>query len=159
MPVTTDIVQAHVRPRKVMARLLGNGIREDRALAMLMGASFIMLIAQWPTRAREAHLEGLELTDLIQNDVFALIFVFPLMAYGIAALTHLIAKLFKGQGTWFGARLALFWSLLASTPLIVLAGMVRGLIGTGPANTLVGALWFAIFLWIWINSLWEAEKP
>ncbi|MEM6307103.1 MAG: YIP1 family protein [Pseudomonadota bacterium] len=159
MPVTRDIVAAHSRPRRVMARLLAMGQREDRALAMLMGACFIWFAAQWPWRAREAHLNDLDLTDLIQNDMFAMIFVLPLLAYGFAALTHLMAKPFGGQGDWYGARLALFWAMLASSPLIVLSGMVKGFIGPGVENTAVGALWFAVFLWIWLPSLWEAERP
>ncbi len=157
MAVTTDMVRAHKQPRQVMRKLLDMGQREDRALAMLMAACFVMFISQWPWRAREAHETGGSLTDLIQNDLFALIFVLPLIAYGFAALTHMIARIFGGRGGWYGARLALFWSLLASTPLLVLAGLVKGFIGPGPENTLVGALWFAIFLWIWISSLWEAE--
>lgn len=157
MAVTSDITAAHIRPRAVMRSLLERGVREDRALAMLMAAAFVMFVAQWPFRARQAHIEGLDLTDLIQNDMFALIFVLPLLAYGIAALTHMIAKLFGGQGTWYEARLALFWAMLASSPLIVLAGLVKGFIGPGPENSMVGGLWFAVFLWIWLSSLWEAE--
>lgn len=159
MAVTSDMVAAHVRPRAVMRNLLQRGQREDRALAMLMAACFVMFVSQWPYRARQAHLEGLDLTDLIQNDMFALIFVLPLMAYGLGALTHLLAKAVGGQGDWYGARLALFWAMLASLPLLVLAGMVKGFIGPGPANSLVGALWFGVFMWIWLSSLWEAERP
>jgi len=158
MAVTRDIVQAHTRPRTVMARLLQMGQREDRALAMLMGACAIMFAAQWPWRAREAHLNGTELVDYIQNDLFALIFFLPLVLYGVAAVVRLIARIFGGQGTFYSARLALFWSLLASTPLLVLAGLVKGLIGQGTENTLVGAIWFAVFIWIFANSIYEAER-
>lgn len=159
MAVTVDMVRAHTRPRLVMRKLLAMGVREDRALAMLMAACFIMLAAQWPWRAREAHMTGQTLTDLIQNDVYALIFFLPLVAYGIAALTHIIAKIFRGQGDWYGARLAMFWAMLASTPLLVLAGLVKGFVGLGIQNTVVGAAWFIMFLFIWINNLWEAENP
>ena len=158
MAVTVDIVRAHTRPRTVMAKLLSMGHREDRILAMLMGACFIMFAAQWPYRARQSHLEGSNLTDMLQTDMFGLIFVMPLMMYGFAALSHLIAKVFRGKGTWFGARLALFWALLASTPILVLWGLAKGFVGPDhPATGIVAALWFAIFLWIWLSSLFEAE--
>lgn len=157
MPVTRDIVQAHRRPRMVMRRLLELGQREDRALAMLMAACFVMFLAQMPFRSRQSHLDGSDLTDLLQNDLFAMIFVLPLLAYGIAAIAHLVTKVFGGKGDFYRARLALFWALLASTPLIVLSGLTKGFIGEGTENTIVGAIWFAVFLWIWISSMWEAE--
>ncbi|MGB1235519.1 MAG: YIP1 family protein [Planktomarina sp.] len=157
MAVTVDIVRAHTRPRTVMAKLLTMGQREDRILAMLMGACFVMFAAQWPYRARQAHLNGSNLTDLLQTDMFGLIFVLPLLAYGIAALSHVFAKILRGKGDWFGARLALFWAMLASAPLLVLSGLVKGFIGLGIENTIVGGLWFAVFMWIWISSLIEAE--
>ena len=159
MSITTDILRAHIRPRRVMVRLLEWGRREDRAFAMLMGACAVYFVAQWPFYARRAHLQGIDLVDQVQNGVFGLLFVFPLLAYGIAALSRLIAMAVGGQGDGYGARLALFWAMLASTPLIVLCGMVKGFIGPGPEYTLVGGLWFAVFLWIWLASLWEAEHP
>ncbi|MFQ3302280.1 MAG: hypothetical protein ACI9EH_001177, partial [Planktomarina sp.] len=55
MAVTRDIVEAHLRPRRVMARLLRMGQREDRVLAMLMGGCIILFVSQWPYRARQAH--------------------------------------------------------------------------------------------------------
>jgi len=63
-----------------------------------------------------------------------------------------------GKGTWFGARLALFWSLLASTPLILLHGLVAGFIGDGPVQMAVGLLWLAVFLWFWLSCLRRAER-
>ena len=158
MAVTRDIVAAHLHPRRVMARLLAAGVREDRALAMLMGGCFILFAAQWPWRARQAHLQGLDLTDLIQTDMFALIFFMPLLVYALAAIVHLLARLVGGRGSWYSSRLALFWALLASSPLLVLAGLVKGFIGLGPANTLTGGVWLVVFLWIWGNSMVEAER-
>lgn len=158
MAVTRDIVEAHVHPRRVMARLLAMGLREDRAIAMLMGSCLLLFMSQWPYRARQAHETGGTLTDTIQHDAVGLIFVFPLLAYGLAALLRLMTRAFKAQADFYSARLALFWALLASTPAVVLAGMVKGFIGPGPAHTAVGAIWLVIFLWILINSLFEAER-
>ena len=86
MAVTRDIVEAHRRPRRVMARLMAMGVREDRALAMLMGSCLLLFMSQWPYRARQAHESGGKLTDTIQHDAVGLIFVLPLLAYGLAAL-------------------------------------------------------------------------
>ena len=158
MAVTRDIVDAHLRPRQVMARLLRMGQREDRVLAMLMGGCIILFVSQWPYRARQAHLAGETLTDYIQHDAVGLIFVLPLLAYGVAALLRLISRIFGAKADYYSARLAMFWALLASSPALILAGMVKGFIGLGAANSIVGALWLLVFLWVLGNSLIEAEK-
>ena len=158
MAVTRDIVEAHLRPRRVMARLLRMGQREDRVLAMLMGGCIILFVSQWPYRARQAHLTGETLTDYIQHDAVGLIFVLPLLAYGVAALLRLISRIFGAKANYYSARLAMFWALLASSPALVLAGMVKGFIGLGAANSIVGALWLLVFLWVLGNSLIEAEQ-
>ena len=158
MAVTRDIVEAHLRPRRVMARLLRMGQREDRVLAMLMGGCIILFVSQWPYRARQAHFTGETLTDYIQHDAVGLIFVLPLLAYGVAALLRLISRIFGAKADYYSARLAMFWALLASSPALILAGMVKGFIGLGAANSIVGALWLLVFLWVLGNSLIEAEK-
>jgi len=158
MAVTRDIVEAHLRPRRVMARLLRMGQREDRVLAMLMGGCIILFVSQWPYRARQAHFTGETLTDYIQHDAVGLIFVLPLLAYGVAALLRLISRIFGAKADYYSARLAMFWALLASSPALVLAGMVKGFIGLGAANSIIGALWLLVFLWVLGNSLIEAEQ-
>jgi hypothetical protein len=158
MAVTRDIVEAHLRPRRVMARMLCMGQREDRVLAMLMGGCIILFVSQWPYRARQAHFTGETLTDYIQHDAVGLIFVLPLLAYGVAALLRLISRIFGAKADYYSARLAMFWALLASSPALVLAGMVKGFIGLGAANSIVGALWLLVFLWVLGNSLIEAEQ-
>jgi hypothetical protein len=158
MAVTRDIVEAHLRPRRVMARLLRMGQREDRVLAMLIGGCIILFVSQWPYRARQAHFTGETLTDYIQHDAVGLIFVLPLLAYGVAALLRLISRIFGAKADYYSARLAMFWALLASSPALVLAGMVKGFIGLGAANSIVGALWLLVFLWVLGNSLIEAEQ-
>ena len=45
--------------------------------------------------------------------------------------------------------LALFWALLAVAPAMLLAGLVAGLVGSGPALTVVQALCGIGFVMIW----------
>ncbi len=157
MPVTTDIVASYRRPAQVMRRLLSAGTREDRALAMLMAGCVLAFISQLPRLAREAHLTGEELNPMLGGALFAWLFIAPLMFYLIAALSHLVARLFKGKGDWFGARLALFWAFLAASPLMLLNGLTAGFVGPGAALTLVGFVWFIAFMVIWLVSLKVAE--
>lgn len=158
MPVTRDIVQSYTKPRKVMRRLLDAGQREDRAIAILFAGCLIMFVSRWPARAREAHLTETPLVELISNDLFALLFLLPLVMYGLGALTHILAMPFKPKGGWYNARLALFWSLLASSPFLVLSGLVAGFLGEGLQNTIVGAIWFVIFIVLWSLNFREAER-
>ena len=87
------------------------------------------------------------------------LFIAPLALYAIAALSHLIARALGGQGSWYSARLALFWSLLAASPLWLLNGLVAGFIGPGLQLGLTSAIALAVFLIFWGLSLIEAEKP
>lgn len=158
MPVTRDIAATYAAPGRVMRRLLSMGQREDRALAFLMFGCAIVFVAQMPRLARQAHLSGEDLNMLMGGTLLAWIFIAPLLFYGLAAMSHLLARLVGGRGDWFGARLALFWSLLASTPLLLLHGLVAGFIGPGPALSGVGFVWLAVFVWFWISTLTQAER-
>ncbi|MEY8831223.1 YIP1 family protein [Sedimentitalea sp. XS_ASV28] len=159
MSVTSDITATYRGPRRVMRRLLSMGEREDRALVILMGACLIVFIAQMPRLSREAHLTGQELNMLLGGALLGWIFLAPLLLYALAALSHLIARLIGGRGSWYGARLALFWSFLASTPVLLLHGLVAGFIGPGPGLQAVGLIWLVVFAWFWIASLLQAEEP
>lgn len=159
MSVTTDILRSYHAPRQVLRERLSRGPREDRALVFLMLACGLIFVAQWPRLAREAHLtEGLELNDLLAGAVMGLIFIAPLALYALAALSHLAARAMGGQGTWYSARLALFWALLAAAPLWLLWGLVAGFVGDGVALDIVGLIALGAFLVIWIAGLREAES-
>ncbi|MFW8634677.1 YIP1 family protein [Cribrihabitans pelagius] len=153
MSVTTDIPATYRRPRRVFARLLGMGPREDRLLAMLIAACCLLFVAQMPKLAREAHLTGQELNMLLGGSLLGLVFILPLLLYALSWLVHLIARAAGGQGGSYQARLALVWALLAASPLILLHGLVSGFIGPGPAQDLVGFLWCIVFVWFWVSGM------
>jgi hypothetical protein len=159
MGVATDIIRSWRHPRSVMKDKLQAGVREDRALAILMGACVMIFLSQWPRLTRASHLEPTTPLDMrLGATLFAWLFVAPLALYLIAALSHLLSKAFGGQGSWYAARLALFWSLLVVAPLWLLNGMVDGLLGPGSLLSLTGGLAFAAFIVIWVASLIEAER-
>ena len=158
MPVTTDITATYLRPARVMRKLLAMGQREDRALIILMAACVIVFVAQMPRLAREAHISGQDLNMLMGGALLGWLFLAPLVFYALAGLSHMIARLFGGQGDWYGARLALFWALLASTPLMLLHGLVAGFIGQGLQLQVVGLIWLMLFVWFWMAGLYQAER-
>jgi hypothetical protein len=157
MSIARNIAATYRGPGRVMSQILAMGPREDRALAYLMAACVLMFIAQLPKLARQAHLTGEDLNMLMGGSLMGLIFIAPLLFYALAWLSHLVARAFGGQGTFFTARMALFWALLASSPLLLLHGLVAGFVGPGVQLQLVGAIWVVVFLWFWISGLRRAE--
>lgn len=157
MPVTTDILRSYIKPRAVIREWLGVE-REDHALATLMAAAALIFVAQWPFAARQAHLDPtVPLDARIGGSLLGVLFLLPLFCYLFAGLSHLVARVFGGKGSFFGARMALFWALLAVSPLMLLQGLVAGFIGPGVQLMAVAILTGVAFLWMWLNMLIEAE--
>jgi len=157
MPVTRDIVATYRGPRRVVRRLLDIGQREDRALVILVAACGVVFIAQWPRLAREAHLTGQELNPMLGGALMAWIFIAPLILYTLALISHGFARVLGAKGTAYGARVALFWALLATSPIMLLHGLVAGFIGPGPGLQAVGLIWLGFFGWFWVAGWLEAE--
>lgn len=159
MSVTLDMLRAWRDPRGVLRSRLAQGVREDRALATVMGASFLIFVAQWPRLSREAFVDpSVPLDARMGGALLGIVFVLPLLLYVMAAASHLVARAFGGKGSWFAARLALFWALLATAPAMLFHGLIAGFVGPGAASTIVGLLVLAGFLYLWISMLIEAER-
>ncbi|SFB14525.1 Yip1 domain-containing protein [Poseidonocella pacifica] len=157
MPVASDIVATYRGPGRVMRRLLAGPPREDRALAYLMGGCVLTFVAQWPRLARDAHLEGTDINPTLGGALLAWVFIAPLAFYALASVSHLVARLFGGRGSFYGTRIALFWSWLAAAPILLLHGLTAGFVGAGPALQTVGLVWLGVFLWFWLSGLRIAE--
>lgn len=165
MSISNDVFRAWVRPRTVMRRLLDAGERENRALAILMAGCLLIFVAQWPRLVRlsegidlPAGAEVQELSQLIAYSLVSWLIVWPLIFYIAAGITRILARLFKGKGSGNGARLAMFWAVLASTPAALLYGLLAGFNGETVGTQAVGAVWLVGFVWIWIQSLRESES-
>ncbi|MCP3969363.1 MAG: YIP1 family protein [Rhodobacteraceae bacterium] len=158
MSVARDIVATYRSPRAVMRRLLGMGPREDRALMYLIVACLLIFVAQWPQLRREALFDDTVPFDArIGAALFGWIFIVPLFAYGLAFACRRIAGFLGGHGTGFSARLALFWSLLAASPLWLLNGLVAGFIGPSAQLSVTGFVAFLAFALFWGLTMVEAE--
>lgn len=158
MPVTRDIVATYKGPRRVVRRLLDAGRREDRALVILLVGCVLAFVAQSPWQARLAFLkDSVPLEARLYWSALFWVFMVPLALYALAYVSHLVARATGGKGTAYGARLALFWAFLASSPLILLLGVVAGFIGQGPGLQAVGLIWLSFFGWFWVAGWLEAE--
>jgi len=165
MAVTRNIMRTWRKPRAVIRALLDEGRREDRAIAYVMVACILIFVSQWPRLAREAAgfelAPGADTPDLqmtLTYALFAWLIIAPLSLYLLAAVTHLVARMLGGKGSFYSARLALFWSLLATAPALLLYGLFAGFQGPTGGTQIIGALWLIAFVMIWILSLLEAEQ-
>lgn len=158
MTVSTDMVATWRRPREILRRLLARGQSEPFAFSLLLVFLALAFIGQWPVAAREAFLadEPSALPRILAR-ALAVLATIPFW-YLLAALSRLVARALGGQGTWYGARIALFWALAAVGPLMLLQGLVAGMIGPGPALSAVTLVVGVAFLWLWSTLLHEAER-
>jgi Yip1 domain len=158
MAVTTDIVASWRRPRAAIRRHLARGVSEPFAFAILLVFLIVAFVAQWPLAAREAYLaDEPSAAPRLLALALAVLATIPLW-YGLAAVSRLIARVLGGRGSWYSARLALFWALATVSPLMLLQGLVAGMIGPGPGLWLVTAVVGAGFLWLWLTMLHEVER-
>lgn len=135
-------------PRRVVRGLAG--LPERALLVVLMLAMLIFLIAQAPVNARAAYLDpSVPMAARMAGSAMAVIFILPLIAYALAALVAAVVRLTPWRLTGRASRLALFWALLAVAPAMLLAGLVGGLIGSGPALVLTQAVAGIGFVVIW----------
>ncbi len=158
MGVAHDILASWWRPKSVMRKHLFAAPHEGRAFAFLIIACFLIFVSQWPVLRRQAILDpSITFENRVAGALVAWLIWAPIAAYGIAAITRVLARVLGGGGTWYSARLALFWSLLAASPAWLLYGLVAGLIGPSPAQNIVGAGLWLVFLFVWGGSMYAAE--
>jgi hypothetical protein len=154
MAVSSDILRSYVAPGRVMRGILARGAGEERALGYLAGACLLIFVAQWPRLARIAHYDdAVPFQALVWGALMGWIFIAPLLFYALAGLAHLVARGVGLPSTGLRARLALFWSLLAASPLWLLHGALTGFIGTGTITLIVGLAMLAGFLAIWGTTM------
>lgn len=159
MPVSRDIVHMYRAPRQVVRGLYDMGQREDRAIAWLMIGCFIVFVSYLPALQRNAVFEG---GNFQRDMVYAFISwltLWPLGFYALAFVAFGITYLFRKNATAYGARLAVFWGWLASTPVALFYGLLVGFNGADhPGTMMIGALWLAVLLWFWGCGLIETSK-
>ena len=158
MSVTSDIKASYRGPGRVVARLMGQGRREGFALNILLFACIVMFVAQAPYQSREAHFNpDVPLMARMYWSAFLWIFLVPLLLYVFAAMIFGLARLAGRNITGYGVRLSLFWALLASSPVVLLLGLIAAFIGPSAGLQLVGLIWLLNVLWFWIAGMRAAE--
>ena len=160
MSVTLNILRTYRSPRQVFQRQLAGPESESRALIYLMISCLLIFVAQWPRLSREAFIDpSVPLEARMGGALMGWIFIAPLFFYLLAGLSHLVSRAFGGRGTGYGARLVLFWSLLAVSPLWMLHGLLSGFLGSGSHLALLGVPLLLLFVVFWLIGLREAVTP
>lgn len=146
--IVPRILESWWAPGRVVRSLRG---MPDRALiVVLMAAMLVFLVAQAPGHARDAQLmPEVPLGARMGGALLAVMFMMPLLAYGLAALVSALSRLTPWSVAPQDSRLALFWALLAVAPAMLLAGLTAGLVGPGPALGVTRAVAGLGFLVIW----------
>lgn len=158
MSLVPDIVESWRAPGRVVRRHLARPRSEPFLFTFLFTFLVIAFVAQAPYAARLAHLmPEAPLKQRLFAAFLGLIATIPLW-YGLAAASRLVAKALGGQGTWYGARLALFWALVTIAPGMLLMGLSLGFLGQGPQTNALGVLVGLAFLTFWGLMLREAER-
>lgn len=149
MAAVDDILRSYRAPASVVGAHLARTRSEPRLFTLLFAALVVIFVGQWPRLARVAfEAPDQPLPALMLGTALALGAMVPVF-YGLAALGTLGARLFGGRGDFYGGRLALFWALLAVSPLMLLQGLVQGFIGPGPQLLLVSLGVFGAYMAFW----------
>ncbi|MBZ4022910.1 hypothetical protein CKO11_10610 [Rhodobacter sp. TJ_12] len=149
MAAIDDIWRSYRSPRKVVRQHLGRARSEPRLFTLLFAAMVVIFTAQWPRLAREQFENpDLPMPGLLLGTAMALAAVTPFI-YLLAWLVTQGLRLAGGRGDGYGGRLALFWALLAVSPLMLLQGLVMGMIGPGLQANVIGGIVFVVFMVFW----------
>lgn len=156
MGVLRNIFASYYSHGAVVATIERDGIREERLVAYLMGASLMTFAARVPLLVdQHAALTGdvPEFTTFAGSNFVASLIFAPLFMYLLAAISHLAFRGFWKNSSWARARLALFWALFALQPLVLFRGLVLYKVGGEDLLALTAYATGALFLYVWIGGM------
>ncbi|PTX55849.1 hypothetical protein C8N43_0496 [Litoreibacter ponti] len=161
MSTASAIFRSYRAPRAVARSFRDAGADDGTGLGWLFGACILFFLAQLPELQRTAHLSGGDTPffGLALGTFFGTLLLAPIVIFLVASVSGYIARAVGWGGTVTDARLAMFWGLLASAPLVLIQGALSGLIGTGPAASILALAAFVAFFWVWVNGLIALGTP
>ena len=102
---------------------------------------------------RVTYLSIAVLGGLLSGSLFGLLFLAPLIFYGVSVVFWVCVRVFRADISGLGVRVALFWSLLAASPAWMAYGFFSGLLGETTAVEVIGFLALAAFIGIFAGSM------
>lgn len=151
MSVTAQIFKMYYAPLRGVGAQMDAPPREGRIFTYLMAGALLFAAAGAPGQARDAFYDdSIPVDARLYWSAIWWLGLFPIVAYGLAALSHGVLRLLGSGGAAFRARLALFWALLSLAPLTVLTGLTSAFVGPSPIlDILVAANWgVGILFWV-----------
>lgn len=161
--LVADIAAAYRDLPGAAERKLAEQPRDPQLLVWILIASIMGFVAGLPGALRYAQSLEQPVEGVLSGRLFAAIFMTPLLIYLAGFVSHLTARAFGGQGSFWSARVAVVWAVAVAIPLVLLGGLVQALAaatGAPAAMTLAGAVSVVTalgFLWIWAQFLAVAE--
>lgn len=145
--LASRVVGAYRAPATSFDREKSFGLTERRLIAYAFGASLFLTLGRVMAETIRPELAvGADRTAWFAATIL-IGFSFGVLAlYAIAALIRIICRVFGGAGGWAETRLALFWSGLATGPLIALGHVAGAAIdGRSLGAFTGGAVWAILF--------------
>jgi hypothetical protein len=156
------MARAYLHPRRSMERQLAAGLSEGRGLFHLMVGCLLLCAASAPEAIRTAASLPVDepANAAIAARIFGYMILLPVLCYGLAALLHLFARPFGGQGSGLAARSALFWSILLGGPVALLLAVVSatGVVPGGTATDWPAVIGLGFWLWLASAALGASER-
>ena len=153
MSVVSRVLLTYRSPSRAFDLMYGRPIDESSSLGYLMGACIFTYVAQWPYLARQAHLDGFDLQTSLAASLLAWLLIAPLLLYTLALFVYFFHKVLGGGKSSVQIRMGLFWSFFAASPLMMLLGIVKGFLGSGTAENIVGFAWLVMLAYFIFLSL------
>lgn len=149
MSVMQNIARSYRNPGQVVRDLLAQDLREPQVLFFNLLACGLIFVSQWPRLSRQATLDpSVTFEQRMGGALFAVMFLLPLILYGVSALMHAGFRLARVTLPGLWVRLLLFWSLLCVTPLMLLHGGLAAILGPVGAVQAFGFVVAVAFIYI-----------
>ncbi|MGY6548796.1 MAG: YIP1 family protein [Roseinatronobacter sp.] len=149
MSLFRNIVQTYRAPRDTVRLLAAPDLREPQVLFFGSVACGLIFVSQWPVLSRAAALDpSITFEQRMGGALFGVMFVLPLLLYAIAWILQILLRLAGRPIEGLHVRLALFWSLLCTAPLMLVQGGLSGVMGKNLFVLLFGFVVAGVFLYI-----------
>ena len=141
-------------------RMLNSTRVSERTLLFLaFTGTVILFMANIPVQvATSQDVVDVDAKVYLGLITFVSIFFIPLFLYFVSGLLFVLLRLFGGLATFTEFRLALFWAVNVSGPLLVLNGLLTGFFYKSVAIEYVSIALQSFIAWIISSMLVEAEQ-
>ena len=157
MSAVSRVLLTYRSPSTAFELMYERPTNESTSLGYLMGACLLTYIAQWPYLARQAHLDGVDLQTSLAASLLAWLLIAPLLLYTLALFVYFFHKVLGGGKSSAQVRMGLFWSFFAASPLMMLLGIVKGFLGSGTAENIVGFAWLVMLAYFIFSAVTRAQ--